>query len=211
MTGNFAEIFAKFKEGHYQFVSSEALCSLDVSVWNKAVLPFRKQNTIGRLVRRNLSLSVKPKTTTTCWNTWQALRLIRVAVNEQPFFSSLRLLKKKYLEYRQQYGSGHARSAYVTTRLAYLQPKDPLQPPHRRQPVGQWVAEECSTNGIGSEKKRKSYATFLGLCNNTILHRLLIYVTPETRRKTFHFSLLASTLGTLWGSHDTSRGLYTIK
>ena len=42
------------------------------------------------------------------------------------FFPLSPIAKKKNLEIRQQYGSGHARSAYVATKLAYLQPKDPL-------------------------------------------------------------------------------------
>jgi hypothetical protein len=77
------------------------------------------------------------------------------------FYSHRLQKKKKNPENRQQYGSGHARPVYVATKLAYLQPKDPLQLPDRRQPVGQWVAQECSTNGTGLEKKRKSHATLV--------------------------------------------------
>ena len=64
-------------------------------------------------------------------------------------------IAKKCLENIQNWGSGHARPTYLATKLAYLQPKDPLQRPHLRETVGQWVNEECSTNGTVSEKKKR--------------------------------------------------------
>ena len=71
-------------------------------------------------------------------------------------FSLSDCLKKKDRENSQHYGSGRARPAHVATRVVYVQPEDPLQLSYRRQPGGQLVAEECSTDGTGSGRRREN-------------------------------------------------------
>ena len=121
--------------------------------------------------------------------------------------------------------SSAERLAYVATELAYLQPKDwhtwrqSWLIFSRKTHCSFLTVDSRLVNGwlknavqMAQAQKRRESPTrrSSGLCNNTILHSLLIYVTVGTRQKAFRFSLLVSTLGTLWRSQDTSRGFDVI-